>query len=562
MQDIITATKDELKDIIKAGINKAISAGSLAGEFTVDFNIEIPVDREHGDFSTNVAMVSAKVFRLSPINIAEIICSNLVLENSSFESCSIAGCGFINLFVKKSWFHKIVIDILDKNQDYGKSDYLKDKKIMVEFVSANPTGPMHIGNSRGGAIGDSLSSILEFAGAFVTKEFYINDTGNQIERFGDSLYARYMQIYKEDVEFPEDGYHGEDIKLHAKIFSDLYKDRLLKENPKVAKKELIDYALPINIANLKSDLEKYRINYDVWYKESYLYRDKVVDKIVQILKSKGFVYEKDEALWYDLKRLGFEKDEVLIRSNKIPTYFLADIAYHYNKFVERNFDKVIDIWGADHHGHVLRLKSALDDIGVESRNLDIILMQMVRLVKDSKPVKVSKRTGKSITLVDLLQEVPICAARFFFNLKEASSHFDFDLDLAVEESSKNPVYYVQYAYARACSIIKKFKESDVDLVEINLDVLKSLNDPFEFDLIRYMGEFPLELLNCIKDYDPSKITRYSIELATLFHKFYSSCRVNCDDKILSNARYSICLSFKIVLRNILDILKIEALEVM
>ncbi len=560
----MTSINDEIKEIIHNSINKAFLKGVLLSNDVIDFSIEVPNNKEYGDFSTNVAMISSKIFKLSPKIIANIICDNIDLNRTSFYKFDIAGPGFINFFIKQDWLSNNIINIINQSDNYGRSDYGKSKKVMIEFVSANPTGPMHIGNSRGGAIGDCLASVFDFAGYDVTREFYINDTGNQIEKFKDSLYARYMQIIKgeENFNFPEDGYHGDDIRIHSNKFYEIHGDKFFNIDPEEVKNALVDYALPINISNLKSDLEKYRINYDVWFSETSLYINKTIDKVIDILKSNNLTYEKDGALWYNLKKSGCEKDEVLVRANKTPTYFLSDIAYHYNKFIERDFDKVINIWGADHHGHVSRLKFALNDLGIDSSKLDIVLMQLVRLVRNGETIRVSKRTGKSITLIDLLEEVPISAARFFFNLKESNSHFDFDLDLAIEQSSKNPVYYVQYAYARICSIIKKFKDLNIEILDIEIDHLNLLCSDEEKELIKFMSKFPNEIIKSANSYDPSKITKYSIELATLFHKFYNFCKVNCDDVKLSNARYRLCEAVKIVLKNIFNILKIDILESM
>ncbi|MEE1492695.1 MAG: arginine--tRNA ligase, partial [Massilioclostridium sp.] len=420
----------------------------------------------------------------------------------------------------------------------------------------------HIGNARGGAMGDCLASVLDWAGYDVTKEFYINDAGNQIEKFALSLDVRYQQIYKgEDaVPLPEDAYQGADIKVHAQNFADLYGDKFLDATQQERRKALVDYALPINIANLKTDLAKYRIEYDVWFKESVLHEEGQVQKIVDILTERGLTYEKEGAIWYKSSEYGSEKDDVLVRANGIPTYFAADIAYHYNKFAVRGFDRVINIWGADHHGHVARLKGAMDAVGLDGSKLDVVLMQMVRLMRDGEPVKVSKRSGKSITLVSLLDEVPIDAARFIFNLREANSHLDFDLDLAVEQSSQNPVYYVQYAHARICSILKKLAQEGFSPQE-DAD-FGLLTAPEEIELIRHIARLPGDIVEAAKAYDPARITRYSLDLATLFHKFYNACKVKGDDERLTTARLTLCDAVRTVLENVLSMLKIDAPESM
>lgn len=562
MVNPIKQASDELREIIIDAIGRSVSSEALTSCPLPDFSVEIPSDTTHGDFASNVAMVSAKAFRLAPRKIAEIITQHTLLDGSSFDRFEIAGPGFINFFLNKSWFSKAVSSILKEDDNYGRTDYGQNKKWMVEFVSANPTGPMHIGNARGGAIGDCLAEVFSWAGYCVTKEFYINDAGNQIEKFGKSLSIRYQQIFvgEEKAPLPEDCYQGADITAHAKAFAEIHGDSFLSKSEDERKNALVDYALPLNIKGLKEDLLKYRISFDNWFLESELHENKVVDKVVEILKENGLTYEKDGAVWYKATEFGCEKDDVLIRANGIPTYFAADIAYHYNKFEVRQFDRVIDIWGADHHGHVARLKGAMNAIGVDENKLDVVLMQMVRLMRDGEPVKVSKRSGKSITLVSLLDEIPIDAARFFFNLRESNSHFDFDLDLAVEQSSQNPVYYVQYAHARICSILKNLKEEGFSACE-NAD-FSLLATPEELELIRLTAKLPNEIIDSAKQYDPARITRYAIDLATLFHKFYNACKVKGSEKNLLEARLGLCMAVKISLKNVLSILKIDAPESM
>lgn len=564
MTNLLLDAEVQLQELIKSALGRAIASGKLPAEPIPAFQVEIPADTSKGDFASNVAMVSARAFKQAPKKIAEAIQEELVLEGSYFERCEVAGPGFMNFFVAPVWFTDTLNGVFADGADYGRSAYGQNKKVMVEFVSANPTGPMHIGNARGGSIGDCLSSVLDWAGYDVTREFYVNDAGNQIEKFGVSLSVRYQQIFKgeEAVPLPADAYQGQDIAVHAKNFADLHGDSYLNCDEETRKKALVDYALPINIANLKRDLGKYRIEYDVWFLESTLHESGQVQECINILKDKGLTYEQEGALFYKASEFGAEKDEVLVRANGIPTYFAADIAYHYNKFATRGFDRVINIWGADHHGHVARLKGAMDAVGLDGSRLDIVLMQLVKLMRNGELVKVSKRTGKSITLVDLLDEVPIDAARFFFNMREASSQMDFDLDLAVETSSENPVYYVQYAHARICSILSKLKEEGVELKDSADCNFALLTASEEKELIRYIAKLPNEIIEAAKGYDPAKITRYSITLATLFHKFYNACRVNVEDKELLKARLGLCVSVKTVLKNVLDMLKIEAPEKM
>ena len=562
--------KISLENIINKAIEFSIKNEQLPDVQIPKFIIEIPSELAHGDFATNVAMLGAKSFKLPPRKIAEIIVQNINLDGTEFEKIEIAGPGFINIFFKNTYFENIVNGVLCSGNEYGKTTYGENKKINVEFVSANPTGPMHLGNARGGALGDCLASCMEWAGYDVSREFYVNDAGNQIEKFGKSLSARYLQALKgEDfIEFPEDGYQGEDIKVHAKNYISEFGDGLLNENEETRKNELVKYALPKNIANLKRDLGTYRISYDTWFSEKSLHEANEVMRIVDILKERNYAYEKDGTIWYRASAFatGNEKeevkDEVLVRSNGIPTYFAADIAYHYNKFAVRGFETCINIWGADHHGHVARMKNAMTAIGLNGDNLEIVLMQLVRLVRDGEPVRMSKRTGKAITLIDLLEEIPIDSARFFFNLQQPGSQMEFDLSLAVSEDSANPVYYVQYAHARICSIISKLAEEGVCLEDISDIDFALLQDTNEKELIRHLGYFPSEIIGSAKSYDPARITRYVITLATLFHKFYNSCYVKGEDKELSLARLSLCKAVQIVICNALTMLKITIPEKM
>ncbi len=562
MSKIVKQTKDGIKGLILDSAKKAMANGTLPEADLPDFNVEVPADRSHGDFAVNAALVWAKAFRSNPRKIAEALAENFDFNGTFIEKAEIAGPGFINLFLSDSYYAAIVSDALTLGEDYGKSDMGKGQKVMVEFVSANPTGPMHIGNARGGALGDCLAAVLDKAGYDVTREFYVNDAGNQIAKFGASLESRYLQIFKPEAEFPEDGYHGADITERAKEFADIHGDAYLNKSEDERREALVNYALPLNIEGLRVDLGTYRINYDVWFKESELYRSGAIDSIVKILSDKGLTYEKDGAVWYKATDFGGEKDEVLIRANGNPTYFAGDIAYHHNKFAVRGFDKVINIWGADHHGHVARLKGAMDAVGLDGSKLDVVLMQLVRLVRNGEVVRVSKRTGKSITLKTLLDEVPLDAARFIFNSKEPNTHLEFDLDLAVEQSSQNPVYYVQYAHARICSILRNLSADGISPKALSENELCVLNASEERELIRHISEFTGEIESSAVSYDPARITRYVLDLATLFHKFYNACRVKCDDEALMQARISLCLATKTVIANVLAMLKIDAPESM
>lgn len=562
MTNLVQAATLQLKELLENAVKAAIGNGSLPQAELPDFIIEVPADKTHGDFASNAAMVSARAFHLAPRKIAEIIVQHLSLDGSYFKSCEIAGPGFLNFFLSASWFSDVLNGIAADQDSYGRSSFGRNKKILVEFVSANPTGPMHIGNARGGAIGDGIASVLDWAGYDVSREFYVNDAGNQINKFALSLEVRYLQLYQDGIEMPEDAYRGADITEHAKNFAAIHGDHYVTVSSEERRKALVDYALPLNIAGLERDLKKYRIVYDNWFRESTLHQNGEVEKIIELLKEKGCTYEAEGALWFKATDYGADKDFVLVRSNGVPTYVVPDIAYHYNKLVVRGFDKAVDVLGADHHGYVPRLKAVLEALGVDPGRLDAVLMQMVRLVRDGEVIKASKRSGKAITLVTLLDEVPIDAARFFFNMREANSHFDFDLDLAAEESSKNPVYYVQYAHARICSILKNLAAEGINAVPAAACDFSLLTAPEEMELVRFMAGLPNEIMEAAKNYDPSRMTKYAVELATLFHKFYNTCRVRGEAEALMQARLAVCIAAKTVLKNVLTILKINVPESM
>lgn len=549
-------------ETVKNAVTVAQEKGLLCEGEIPEFKVEIPNDRSHGDYAVNVAMVGARVFKKSPRDIAEAILQSIDTDNTYIKLVAIAGPGFINITLCDRYYSDILKDVENKGEDYGKSDFGKGEKTLVEFVSANPTGPMHIGNARGGALGDCLTSVLNAAGFEAKREFYVNDSGNQIEKFKISLEARYLQLFDNTVEMPEDTYLGEDITDHAKAFAEINGDKYVSVSSEERKQALCDFALPKNIQKLKTDLEKYRITYDRWYHESELHNSGAVKEIVDKLIKSGHTFEKDGALWFKSTDFGDEKDRVLIRDNGVPTYFVPDIAYHYDKLVSRGFDKAIDVLGADHHGYIPRMKAAMQALGVEPEKLEMLIMQMVRLVKNGETYKLSKRSGKAITLATLLEEVPIDAARFFFNLREPNSHLEFDLDLAISESSQNPVYYVQYAHARICSIIRNLKAQGIEAKTLTAEQLDCLTESEERELIRHIASYTNEIINSAKEYNPSIITRYAITLATLFHKFYNACPVKNSQEDLRQARLTLCIATKTVIKNVLDLLKITAPEQM
>ena len=577
-QAALTEARALLTDAAKA----AVADGTLPAAELPDFIVEIPADVKNGDVASNIAMAGARAFHKAPRQIAEAITAKLDLNGTLFSGVDIAGPGFINLFLGQDWFTSVVRAAC-ANPEYGRTDAGAGKKYNVEFVSANPTGPMHMGNARGGALGDGLAACLDWAGCDVTREFYINDAGNQIQKFGKSLAIRYLQLYKgeEAVPLPEECYQGADIIARAKEFAEIHGDSYVDKDFEELKDALIADALPKNIAGLQRDLGKYRITYDVWFHESDLHKSGAVDDVIKILMDKGACYKaEDGAIMYrsaqyaskygvvnrkkDENADGEEeaKDEVLVRANGIPTYFAADIAYHYNKLAVRGFDRAIDIWGADHHGHVARMKGAMDAVGLDGTKLDVVLMQMVNLMRDGKPVRMSKRTGKAITLTDLLDEVPIDSARFFFNQRESSSTLDFDLDLAVRNDSENPVYYVQYAHARICSVLKKLESEDITFNGVDGVDASVLTDPAEQALIRLLAAFPAEIVAAADKYDPARITRYCIDVASAYHRFYNACRIMGTEGAVQQGRIALCLAVRGVIRNILTMFKVSVPETM
>ncbi len=556
--DVLQNKKKQIFDSLNEAKEKAYPE---VGD--VQFLVEYPRDKNHGDFATNIAMVMAKAVKTSPKVIAEKIIENLDMKKSGAVTVEVAGAGFINFTIDKNFLYDTLKNIETEGENYGNVNVGNNKKVMVEFVSANPTGPMHMGNARGGALGDLLSNVLKKAGYDVYKEFYVNDAGAQIDKFGRSLEARYIQALKgEDaVEFPEDGYMGEDIKVHAQNYIALYGDSLLEKDESERRKALSDYALPINLENMKKTLKGYGIEYDNWFFESSLYNSNEVKDTIELLKKSNVTYEKDGALWLRSTELGLEKDDVLVRQNGIPTYFAADIAYHRNK-ISRGFDLLIDIWGADHHGHIARMKGALEAIGIDKEKLQVPTVQLVRLMRDGEVARMSKRTGKMITLGDLVEEIGIDAARFFFNMRAADTHMDFDLDLAVEQSNENPVFYVQYAHARICSIIRLLEEDGIKVPCFSEIDASLLNSEQEIDILKKLASLPEEIETSAKSLEPSRLTRYVLDLSSLFHSFYNACRIRGEEENLLKARLVLIDSVRKVLEIVLKLLYVKAPEKM
>lgn len=557
MSSIVDQVKQDIRETVLSAAGRCVADGAFEPVPLPDFKIEVPADRDHGDFAVNAAMVWAKALHKAPRAIAEQLVNNMA-PGGYISRVEIAGPGFMNLYLSDRFYSDIVLDVLARGDAYGRSNHGKGKTVLVEFVSANPTGPMHIGNARGGALGDTISAAYDWAGYAVKREFYVNDAGNQINKFKISLEARYLQLFDDSVEIPEDAYLGEDIIAHAKAFAAIHGDAYVNTTAEERRDALCDFALPKNIAKLKSDLQKYRIEYDRWYLESDLHNSGAVADIIEQLKASGYTYEQEGALWLKSTAFGDEKDRVLLRANGVPTYLVPDIAYHYDKLVTRNFDLAIDVLGADHHGYIARMMAALTALGVDASRLKIVIMQMVRLVKNGETYKLSKRSGKAVTLETLLDEVPIDAARYVFNSKEPNTHLEFDLDLAVEQSSQNPVYYVQYAHARICSILRNLEADGIRPAACTAEQLDQLNAPEERELIRHLSALPATIVSAAEGFDPALITRYAYDLATLFHRFYNSCRVKGEPEGLMQARLNLCVAAKTVIANVLRLLKIDA----
>ncbi len=579
--NMIYEAKQQVLHLTQNAYAAAVAEGLLPEGCTMIPSVEIPKDTRNGDYTTTFCLAAAKAMHKNPREVAAILRDHMALQNSYFTAVEIAGPGFLNFTLGGKWFADTVKTIEAESEHYGENEALKGKKYMVEFVSANPTGPMHMGNARGGVLGDTLASVLQKSGADVWREFYVNDAGNQIEKFAKSIEARYFQIIKgEDaVEFPEDGYHGEDIKDLAKAFYDLHGDKYLDCDETERHEALAQFGLKTNIPKMKADLERYGIRYDEWFFESSLHDSGFVADSVKALTDRGYTYEKDGAVWLatsrilseNLKKAGKSdadieklelKDDVLRRANGFYTYFAADIAYHRNKFEVRGFDKVINIWGADHHGHVARLKGSMDALGLDGENrLDIVLMQLVKLVENGEVVRMSKRTGKAVSLTDLLDMVPVDACRYFFNAKP-ETQMEFDLGLAVREDSENPVYYVQYAHARICTLIKALaaegyavpKAADVDFAV--------LTDETELELIKALSRYSEVVTLAARAYDPSHINRYLTELAAAFHKFYNACRIKGEEQNVLLARLKLADTTRAVLKNAMTLIGCTAPEKM
>ena len=577
MANMIQKAKQQVAELVNAAYLAAVEKGELPAGITLGGSVEIPKDTANGDYAANYAMASAKLMRMPPRKVAETLVANMSLDGSWFESVDVAGPGFMNFRMGGKWYSDVLKNVAEEGDSFCNCNIGEGKKLMVEFVSANPTGPMHMGNARGGVLGDALASVLSRAGYKVWREFYVNDAGNQIEKFAGSIEARSIQLLKgEDaVEFPEDGYHGDDIKELARLFCEKYGEGWLELPTAERHKMMAEFGLSVNLPKMKRDLARYGIEYDQWFLESSLHESGYVADSVQKLTEAGCTYEKDGALWLHTSRILSDKllaegkkpedieklelkDDVLRRANGFYTYFAADIAYHRNKFEQRGFDKVINVWGADHHGHVARLKGAMDALGLDGEHrLDIVLMQLVKLMRGGEVVRMSKRTGKAISLSDLLDEIPVDAARYFFNSRPESP-VEFDLDLAVRQDSENPVYYVQYAHARICTMISALRAEGHEVPDINSVDLSLLTAEQERELIKQIAMLPEEIRLAARDYDPSRINKYVTELAARFHRFYTACRIKGAEEGVLNARLCLADTVRKVIALSLSVIGVSA----
>ena len=583
MANLIEEAKTRIDALLRDACRRAAAEGLFPEGAELRGTVEIPKDARNGDYAANHAMAGAKAMKMPPRKIAEILTEHLELEGSWFDSVEIAGPGFLNFRVSDKWYADVLAAVEAEGPAYGRAGSRTGEKVMVEFVSANPTGPMTIGNARGGVLGDTLATVLDMAGADVYREFYVNDAGNQVDKFGRSIDERYRELLSGDGDvranlqrildlraadsdwegFPEDAYHGLDIVDLAMEIIERDGNKYLALDEEARKQAFISYGLPKNIALMKEHLLRYGIEFDNWFLESSLHESGYVAETVDLLTENGHTYEKDGALWLRNTAFGAEKDEVLRRSNGFYTYYVVDLAYHRNKFVERGFDRVIDVWGADHHGHAIRFGKSMTapELGLQGKKLDFLIMQMVRLTRDGETVKVSKRSGKALTLNDLLDEIGVDACRFFFNAKP-DTHLEFDLDLAVRQDSENPVYYVQYAHARICSLLATLAAEGHPVPPAGSVNAALLREPQELDLLKQLAAFPEEILMAARDYDPSRVNRYAIELAARFHRFYNACRIRGAEEDVMGARLALSEATRSVIRTALTVIGVSAPEKM
>ena len=540
-----------LSDAIVKTAQQAIAAGVVKEGTLPEVQLTVPPKKEFGDFATNFAMQSARALRCNPRVLAQYIVDHL--DCAYVKRMEIAGPGFLNFYLDPDWVYDMLAHIVEAGENYGNLPKASDEKIQVEYVSANPTGPLHVGHGRGAAVGSALSNLLKAAGYDVEQEYYINDAGNQMNNLARSVNARYLELLGQTCEFPEDGYHGHDIIDTAQRIIDKYGDRFLKMEEDERLEQFKTIAYQEKLAALKEDLERFNVRFDVWFSEKTLHEANKINEACEYLLEKGYMEKRDGALWLKSTEFGDDKDRVVIRDNGVPTYFAADIAYHTNKF-NRGFDRVINLWGADHHGYIARMKAAMQCMGFKPEQLEILVLQMVRLLRDGQEVKMSKRTGQSVTLNELIDEVGTDAARFFFVMRSIDSQLDFDLDLAVKKSNDNPVFYVQYAHARICSIMRQVAEAGITVQ--GKGNYRLLTEPVEVDLIKKLGEYPEMLAEAAKERAVQQVAHYVYDLAGLFHSAYNQCR------ILGVARLAMVMAVGHVVRHALSILGVSAPEKM
>ncbi|SDZ44652.1 arginyl-tRNA synthetase [Evansella caseinilytica] len=552
---------EKLKEQLKTAIVNAVKSAELAtDEEMPDVVIETPKEKEHGDYATNMAMQLARIARKAPRQIAEAIVQHLDKEKANVTKVEIAGPGFINFFMKKDYLTEVVATVLEQGDKYGSTNFGQNQSIQVEFVSANPTGTLHLGHARGAAVGDTLCNILEKAGYDVAREYYINDAGNQIENLARSIDARYFQALGVEMEMPADGYHGADIITFAKEIVEIYGDRFRDNDEQERLAFFREYGLKRELDKLKEDLAAFRVRFDHWYSETSLYTSGKVEAALEELKDRGETYEEEGALWFRSTTYGDDKDRVLVKSDGSYTYLTPDIAYHKDKFA-RGFEELINIWGADHHGYIPRMKAAIQALGYRAEQLTVQIIQMVNLFENGEKVKMSKRTGKAVTMRDLMEEVGIDATRYFFAMRAADTHLDFDMDLAKAQSNENPVYYVQYAHARICSMLRQAAGQGYEL-DRTAD-LSRLTSEKEQELMKKLGEYPEAVTDAARKRAPHRMTHYVFELAQSLHSFYNAEKViNEGDAQLTKARLALMEAVRVTLRNALKLVGVEAPEKM
>ncbi|WP_044482661.1 arginine--tRNA ligase [Paenibacillus antibioticophila] len=551
---------EKINQALKEAIAEAIIAAGLAQREEIPVIVlEVPKEKAHGDLATNAAMQLSRIAKKNPRQIAEELIKHLDYAKAGIEQAEIAGPGFINFRLGKSYLYPVIEQVYSQGENYGRVDAGQGERIQMEFVSANPTGSLHLGHARGAAVGDALCNVLDFAGYEVTREYYINDAGNQVVNLCKSIEARYLQELGQDVPMPEDGYHGEDIKGFAKELVAEKGDALLSMTAEEREAFLRSYGLEKELAKIKRDLGRFRVDFDVWFSETSLYEDGQVEASLAELRDKGQTFEQDGATWLRTTDYGDDKDRVLVKNDGTYTYLTPDIAYHRNKY-DRGFNRLINIWGADHHGYIPRVKAAMQALGKNPEQLTVLIAQMVSLFQDGEKVKMSKRTGKAVTMVDLMDEVGVDAIRYFFTMRSMDSHLDFDMDLAISTSNENPVYYVQYAHARICSIFRQAEEQGVAIPQPNAVNFSKLTAEHEYDLLRKMGELPEEIAVAANSYAPHRLVRYVYELAAMLHSYYRAERVITEDAEQTAARLVLLGAVRTVIANVLRLIGVSAPE--